>query len=191
MVKELKDAFAILKQDKYKIAAVSSRDSATNFGIIFLAVPAVVNLFLSSLLYPSGFGAIFTRFVFWSMLIPLISLVGAIFMVSIVAEKFFRPSVSHLRVFRVMSYAGIFMWLTILPFLLDVLGLSLGFGLYNIIWMAGFILMLAAAYQLLSGEYKLQQKDIIICLASSFVAYFVLNYFLGSLLIGVGYRIFY
>lgn len=191
MLREIRDAFAILKQDRYKIAAVSGRESATNFGIIFLAVPAVVNLFLSSLLYPSGFGAIFTRFVFWSMLIPLISLATAIFAVSIVAEKFFRPSVSHLRVFRVMSYAGIFMWLTILPFLFDVLGLSLGFGLYNIIWMAGFVLMLACAYQFLFSEYKLHQKDIIICLVAGFLVYFLSNYLLGHLLIGVGYRIFY
>ncbi len=191
MLRELKDALAILKQDKMMIESVASRKSATGWGVLILLVPPVANLFLSSFQYKAGLSSILSPYVFWVVFMPAISLVGAIFALSVCAEKFFRRSVSHVRVFRVLSYASLFLWIGILPFLFEALGISLGLSLFNLIWLVGFTLILAAAYQFLTSHHRLSEKDAIICLLVAVVAYFILSSVLGNILVGSGYRIFY
>ncbi|MDA1061188.1 MAG: hypothetical protein O3B47_05360 [bacterium] len=182
---------AIIKQDRIIIEAVASRKSATGWGIFILIFPPIVNLFLKSLQYKAGLSSIFSPYVFWVTFVPAISLIGAIFALSICAEQFFSRSVSHTKLFRVLSYASLFLWLGILPFILELFDISLGFGLFNIIWMLGFMFMLLAGYLFLTSHHRLSQKDGIICLLVAVVAYFILNSVLGNMLVGSGYRIFY
>lgn len=191
MIEELKDAISILKLDKTKMSAVAGRRSATKWGIIMLAAPPVVNLFLSSFMFPSGFGAIFSRFLFWPMIVPVASLVVAIFAMSIIGEKVFRGGADHIGFFRVLSYASVFLWLSVLPFLFDAIDIFEVSGLYNLIWSVGVIWILVVAYHMLISHQKLSQRDAAISLFGGIVAYFIAQYILGRILVGRYYKFFY
>lgn len=187
---EIKDAIAILKLDETKVSAVMNRKNATLYGIGILFFPAVVNLFLSVIVFPSGLGAIFSKFLLWPILIPAVSLVCSIFLINFVAEKVFRVKADYIGFFKVAAYSSIVLWATILPFLLDVIGISLGYGFYNVLWVSGILFILLVIFQFLMKEYKLSRKDAGICIAIGFIAYFLFNLILGKILVGSYYRIF-
>lgn len=192
IIGELKDAIAVLRLKESAIHSVYEKKSATKWGIIILAVPVVVNLILSSLLFPSGFSAIFSRFLFWPTLIPFLVLAASFFVISMVAEKIFKvTNANHTGFFRVLAYASLVLWVTMAPFLLGIIGLDLGIGFFNLIWLAGFIWILAVAYNVLIKDYKMQQNDVFICLASGVVAYFIFKLILGKILVGNYYRFFF
>lgn len=191
IIKEINDAFRVLTLDRGKTEIVSHKRDATYYGIGFLVFPVIVNLLLSAFLFPSGFGAIFSRFLFWPMMIPAVSLVIVIFAITIATDKIFGVKVDFLRFFRVLSYASLCLWLTILPFLLDILHISLGYGLYNLLWIVAFAFIMFIGFQILTLDYRLSQKNAIICIAGGIIGYFLVNLILGNILVGSYYRIFY
>ncbi len=191
MIKEIKDGIAILQLSKPVMAAVAARPSAKKWGFVILAVPPVVNLILSSMLFPSGFGAIFSRFLFWPMIIPTLSLVGAIFGMSYAAEKFFKTGHNHWAFFRVLAYSSIFLWLTIVPFLLGLLGILDPSGLYNLVSLVGAIWVFVVAYHLFLEWGKLSKQNAAIIVVGGFIAYLIFQLILGRILVGKYYRIFY
>lgn len=191
MIKEIKDGIAILQLNKPVMAAVAARPSAKKWGFVILAVPPVVNLILSSMLFPSGFGAIFSRFLFWPMIIPTLSLVGAIFAMSYGAEKFFKTGHNHWAFFRVLAYSSIFLWLTIVPFLFGLLGILDPSGLYNLVSLVGVIWVFVVAYHLFLEWGKLSKQNAAIIVVGGFIAYLIFQLILGRILVGKYYRIFY
>lgn len=191
MINEIKDSIKILKFDRPTMAAVANRPSAQKWGFIILAVSPVLNLLLSSMMFPSGFSSIFSRFAFWPMIIPSLSLVGAIFAMSFAAERMFESKHGHWAFFKVLAYASVFLWLSAVPFILSLSGLIDPTGLFDLIWLVGIVWMFVVAYHLFLEWGKLSQQNAIIVLAIGVVAYMFFQFILGRILIGSYYRMLY
>jgi Yip1-like protein len=184
---ELKDAVDILKMDTVKMAAIAKRESATKWGIIILMVPFVVNLIIYSIDSPSTFmSAITSKFVFWRISIPILAIVASTFITSFIAERFFNGKGTHLGFFRVIAYASVASWLTMIGFFIALIGgsssLIILFSIIASIW------ILFVMYNSLIVLHKLNQQDAILSLAGGIVGYLVLQALLGSVLIGGSYR---
>ena len=191
MINEIKDGIKVLKFDKLTMAAVANRPSAKKWGFVMLAVPPVLNLILSSMLFPSGFGSLFSRFIFWPMVIPSMAIVGAIFAMSYAGERMFGSKHSHWAFFKVLAYASVFLWLSAVPFLLALTGLIDPSGLFDLVWLVGIVWMFAVAYHLFLEWGKLSQQNAIIVVVIGVIAYMVFQFILGRILIGSYYRMFY
>lgn len=190
-VANLSDALRLIRFDRVAAVSVASRAVATKFGVFFLTLPVVVNLLLSSFLFPSGFSAIFSRFLLWPLVIPVLALVAMVFAIVFVAEKFFGSHAGYLEMFRVASYAAVFAWLGILPFFLDVIGISIGYGVFNLLWFVAVALVLAVVYFYLVQNTGLKKENAVVCLVAGVVVYFVAQLLLGEVLVGASYRILY
>ncbi|MBI5754313.1 hypothetical protein HZA40_04185 [Candidatus Peregrinibacteria bacterium] len=191
MINEIKDGIEVLKFNKPVMAAVANRPAAKKWGFIILAVPPVLNLILSSMLFPSGFGSLFTRVLFWPMVIPSIALTGAIFVMSYAAERIFASKHGHWPFFKVLAYASVFLWLSAVPFLLALTGLIDPSGLFDLIWLVGVVWMFVVGYHLFLEWGKLSNQNAVIILAIGVVAYLILQLVLGRVLVGNYYRMFY
>ncbi len=191
MVDEIKDAIEVLKFNKPVMAAVANRPSAVMSGFVILAVPIVVNLLLSSMLFPSGFGSLFSRFLFWPRVIPSLALVGAIFAMSYGAERIFDSKHGHWAFFKVLSYASIFLWLTVVPFVLALTGMIDPAGLSNLLWMVGVIWIFVVAYHLFLEWGKISSQNAVKVVVAGVIAYMLFQFILGRMLVGSYFRMMY
>lgn len=187
---ELKAAIAVLRLETHVFVDVYERRSAMKWGIAILIFPQLVKLILSVFTFPSGFSAIFSRFLFWPTVIPVVVLSLVFLVMSLLAEKSFDGHANHKGFFKVLAYASIVFWITLVPIVLDVFGFGLGNGFYNLLWFAAFIYTMVVAYNLLIKEYKLAPQGAAICIASGVVSYFLIHLVLGQILVGSYYRIF-
>jgi hypothetical protein len=186
-----KNLVSVLKLEKEAMERISQDKSATIWGIVILAVPAVINLILASFTFPSGFGVMFSRFMLWPMFIPVLSVFAVIFLMSFVALKFFKGHGSVIGFFRTVSNAGIVLWISIIPFLMAFFGILDPIGLYNLIWVVGTIWILAVSYQMLQIHHKISQQDAVYVILIAVVGYFIIRNILGGLLVGSAYRFWY
>lgn len=191
MVDEIKDAIEVLKFNKPVMAAVANKPSAVMSGFVILAVPIVVNLLLSSMLFPSGFGSLFSRFLFWPRVIPSLALVGAIFAMSYGAERIFDSKHGHWAFFKVLSYASIFLWLTVVPFVLALTGMIDPAGLSNLLWMVGVIWIFVVAYHLFLEWGKISSQNAVKVVVAGVIAYMLFQFILGRMLVGSYFRMMY
>lgn len=191
MINEIKDGIEILKFNKPVMAAVANKTSAKKWGFIILAVPPVVNLILSSMLFPSGFGSLFSRFLFWPMVIPSLALVGAIFAMSYGAERIFDSKHGHWAFFKVLSYASVFLWLSAAPFVLALTGMIDPSGLFDLLWMVGVIWIFVVAYHLFLEWGKISSQNAIIVVVVGVLAYMLFQFILGRMLVGSYFRMMY
>ncbi|MBI2634787.1 hypothetical protein HYW82_03925 [Candidatus Peregrinibacteria bacterium] len=193
-VREIRKAVAVLRLDRAAIDSVWNENgrSVLWMAIFILMFPAVVNVLVLSMGYSGGLGVLFSKYVFWPLMIPAISLGGSFLVAAVAAVRIFKVGgMDYRRFFTVLAYASIFIWATILWFLLEFFGLSLGRGLFNILWFAGFVWILIVASRLLMWRFGLGQRPVLICLGIAFLAYILINTVLGSVLVGGGYRVIY
>lgn len=190
-LQDLRDAWDIVQLKKPKFEEVYG--SAGNIwpAVIILALPPFVNLFLSSLLFPSGFKSLFSAVVFWPMMIPLISLAGSILLLYYTLEKWFQFKVDLRGMFKVLSYGSVLLWASIIPFLLDLVGLFSVSVLFGAVWMLGIVWFFVVAYNFLMIHIKPSQRDLVISMVVIVVGYFLIQQILGKLLVGSYYRMFY
>lgn len=177
LIAEVKDAIEILKLNKSKMSEVAGKATATTWGIVILAVPAVLNLLLVSIAYRA-----FTVYYLWMVAIPVVSSVGMIFVLSLIAQKFFQGKGNNIGFFRVAAYAGLASWATVLPYLLILLGSFSGFSLLGVLNLAAGAWMLVVTYHVLLEHHKLTQQNSVITIVLGIVAYFVVSSVLASLL---------
>lgn len=188
LVKEIKDAIAILHLDRVKTSVVANRVDARKWAWVILAVPPILDVFLASASYPSGVGSIFTSFVFWPIMLKTASLLAAIFGMSYLAEKYFKGGNAHWPFFTVLAYSSVFLWLTPVASLLELLHV-VTFSLSNLIWSAGLILVFVVAYNYLIHERHLAQRDAALTVIGGVLTYFVLQQILGNILVGPYFRV--
>jgi len=190
LVVEIKDAVAILKLDKIKMVAVSQRETATFHSFIFLFFPVVVNLILFSITFRGGFlGSMFSKFLIWPLLIPVLALIASIFGMSYLAVKHFKLPQDHVGLFRVISYASVVSWLSIVPYLLYLLGIMEPTGLYNLISVASFVWAFVVAYHYFF-EYKgLTKENAGMVVLAGIIGSFIAEALLGAILVGDSYRL--
>lgn len=187
----IKESIELLRLNKAVMVKLAEDKSASLNGIIIIAVPAVLNLVFSSLLFPSRFGAIFQHFLFWSMLVPFLALVGSIFLVPFAAEKIFSIKADYLKFFRILSHAAIILWLSFIPFLIDFLGIFAAESFFNLFWFGGLAWICVVAYNVFSFRFHLNQQNSATLLAIFIVSYLLFQQILGRLLVGSYYGMFY
>lgn len=189
LIKEVKLAIAVLRFNKAEILAVSNRRESTKWGIIILLIPIVFSLILGSLIFPSGFSSIFSRFLFWPIVIPVISLGASFFTMSFLSQKFFGSSHKEMEFVRVMAYGSIILWLIPIGFLLDLLGLAAADSLAFIIWVATGVWLGILAYKTFL-DYRLVQPNAIWTVVLGVLIYLIFNWLLGHILVGSYYQMF-
>lgn len=187
----IRESIEVLRLNKAVIRKLAEDKSASFSGMVVLVVPALLNLVFASLLFPSKFGAIFQHFLFWSMLIPFITLIAVSFVVPVVAAKVFYVKADYRAFFRVISHAGIILWLSFIPFLVDFLGLFAAESFYNLIWFCGLAWILVVAYNFFVDNFRLNHQNSLILLSIFILLYFFFQYVLGKFLVGSYYGIFY
>lgn len=190
VMSEIKDALAVLKFDKVKMAHVAGKSEATRNGIIILVVPVIFNIIFGSLSFPTGFSAIFTRFLIWPLLIPVLAFAGMVFGVSFVARKYFHGVGHDIGFFRVLSYASIISWVSIPVALLSIVGIFDIFNLLSLINLAVVVMVFAVGYHMLLDYHKVHKDDAVKVIVIGIIGYFVLQYILGKILVGDVYRYF-
>ncbi|MCK9186669.1 YIP1 family protein [Candidatus Gracilibacteria bacterium] len=190
VISEAKDALAVLKFDKAKMAQIAAKPDATRNGIIILVVPAILNVFFASIGLPSGFSAIFSKLTTWPFLIPVLSFVGMAFGISFVARKYFHGVGHDIGFFRVLSYASIVSWVAIPVALLSMIGMVNLFDLFILINLAVVVLVAAVSYHLLLDYHKVKKDDAIKIIVIGVVGYFVIQWILGKIFVGNVYRYF-
>jgi hypothetical protein len=189
IVNEVKEAIQVLKLNKLKMADVARRKDSLKWGIVFIAVPAVVNVILSAIAFPSGFGGIFSRYLLWPVVIPALSFAATAFLVSYVAEKGFHGQKDHVGFFKIMAYASVALWITIIPSILMVLGLADMLGsLSQLISLAASAWVLYVTYFALMEHHKLTKENSILTIVAAVVISIIVSGLLGGILVGNGYR---
>lgn len=189
--REIKDAIAIVKLDEDVMLSVAKRKHASWFGVVLFVIPMVLNLIFFSMGFPSGFGAIFQSFLLWSMVVPVVALLGTIFLISEVARRMYKGKGDTPGFFGVVSYVGIVYWLSLIPSLLSGLGiLSIG-GLHNLVWLTTLILVFAVSFKMLVRHHRLKQEEVVVVLLIGGAGYFIFQYLLGRVLVGRSYRFFF
>ncbi len=186
-----KKLVSVLKFDRETMIEVSQDKRATILGIVALFIPPVVNLILASFAFPSGFGVMLSRVMLWPMLIPVVSIIGVLFLMNAVANKFFNGKGNGIAFFRTVSCSAIILWVTIIPFLLALFTNVEPFGLFNLIWLAGVIWILLVCYKMLLYHHQLRQQDAITVIVIGVIGYFIFRKFLGMVLVGKFYRFWY
>ncbi|OGJ42279.1 hypothetical protein A3B60_03505 [Candidatus Peregrinibacteria bacterium RIFCSPLOWO2_01_FULL_39_12] len=186
---EFKNAFSVLRLDVSKIASIYESSSEKFFPVFFLAVPPVLNLIFAMLSF-SSFGAIFSRFVLWPIVIPFLSVVAAAFIVCTVLKKWLKISIKYLGIFRVVCYSSVVLWASTVVFLLDAVGILQASNLSNLIFNIGAVWMVIVMYKFLFDYLKIAQNNAYIVLAVYVIGYLLSQKILGSLFVGSYYRIF-
>lgn len=184
-------AFDVVQMKAHSFQEVAKSEESTKWGIVILALPVVVNLVFAAVTFPSGFSAIFSRFLIWPLAIPVLALSGSVVAVGYIAKKYFNSKGEIVLLFRVASHISIVLWLTMVLFLLGVLGLFDSFGLYNLVWVVNLVLVLLAAEKTFATLYGMNKKDALILTVFVLVGYFIFKSLLGSVLVGSSYRMFY
>lgn len=190
VLNEIREAVQVLKLNKSKMAEVAGRKEATRWGIIFLAVAPVVNIVLSALIFPSGLGSIFSRYLLWPIFIPFMSFVAMIFLMSLVAEKAFHGGKDHIGFFRIMAYASVSLWATVVPFLLMVLGIVDAYGLFRLIYLLAGAWILYLSFYALMEHHKLSKENAIFTVVAAIFIALIVESILGNVLVGGSYRLY-
>jgi hypothetical protein len=183
-------ALEIIKLNKATVAAVYAEKGALKMSALLFFVPFVVNLLLSTVLFPSGFRALFSRYSLWPLLIPYLSVILMIGAVYLLLDKYFKKSPDLEGVMNVTFHAGVFWWLTMVPYVFAALGLFDLSAFNSLIWYAGFALVLWALYTVLRDVLKLKDNEVIISLVFAVIAFVFAQNILGNLLIGSYYHLF-
>lgn len=181
---EFKKAIELLKGNKAKIKEVAEHAGSTKWGIFFLVVPTVLSWLLNAMSYPSGLSVIFKPFVFWSTIVPVLSLVGMAFVMAFFAEKVYKSHFKPMELFRVLAYVGVILWLNIAVFLLVFIGFFGSSGLVGLISLVALFWMLWATHQFLVDLAKMSSDKAVITIIIGFFGYFIIGSILGSLFVG-------
>ena len=182
----IQDGIDILKLNKAKMAHVAGDKDATMWAFVILAVPFVANVILA-LLQTTLFLSLQVKL----LLVPLVSVVAVIFLMSFVAQKIFHAKGDHMAFFRVIAHAGLIMWVAIVPFVLGLLGVTDVYSIFNLVNLFAGAWMLVVTYHVLIDYYRLNQQNAIITIVLGVVGAAILQSLLGRILIGKYYRFMY
>ena len=188
-VSQLKRAVSIVKLDEKAMSEVSADTSALKWGLIFLLAPAVLNWLIISFQASSYFGGMFSRFFFWPLFLPPLTMAITFYLMSLVAERFFHGKKDHLTFVRPILYASMPLVLTVVLFALSMLGIfksAFVFELWSIVWWITIVLMFVVAYKMLKNYHHLHKDDHITVMVIGVLGYFLIGKVLSSLFVGSG-----
>ena len=189
MLKEIHNALKLIKFDKEVISSVVGDESTTKYGFLILFVTPFLSVFFAALKYSSGLGSLFSKYLFWPLMIPFVSLTFVFFLEAFFLRKIYKVKIKYLPLFRVLSYASIVFILMVVFFILSLFGLNLGDNFLNFLFFSAFFFLLNLNYRFISLVYSLKKSSILVVLCFSVFAYLFVNYFLGIFLVGSSYNI--
>ena len=158
MFKELKEALKLIKFDKEVISSVVGSKSATSYGFLILFSIPVFSIFFAGINYPSGFGSMFSRFLFWPLMIPFVSLTLVFFLESFYLKKLFKIKINYLGLFRVLSYASLVLAVIVVFFILNLFDFRLGNNFYNLLFYLAFTFVFIFNFRFLDLVFKLKRR---------------------------------
>lgn len=191
IVSWVKEGLALLQMDLAAMRRVFESKDSFFWGLVFLAFPVVANTLLAAFSFPSGFGSIFSKFVFWPIVVPFLALGLSFFGLALVLEKGFNIKIEAKRVIGLLGVASVVLWLSVLAFMLSLLGLMDVSGLFNFIWLAGIGWIFFLAYSFLVKVKGVSQKDALIAVLAAVFILFVVQILLGKIFVGSYYKVFY
>jgi hypothetical protein len=180
------EAVEVLKLNKAAISKVAADEKMTVWAFVILLAPFVVNTLLGAIQSVQFFGLQMKIF-----LIPVLCMVGVIFLMSLVAQMAFKARGDHMAFFRVIGFAGIAGFASVIPVLLGTIGIADTYSFFNIVNGLAGIWMLVVTYNVLMSYYKLNQQNAIITIVVGIVAAMILQSLLGTLFIGRFYELMY
>lgn len=180
--KEVCLAYNLVKLDKPSFDAVIKKTKAFQYGLLIIFVPALFNVLLAALNFPTGFGGIFSRHILWEIVIPPISYVLTVFVASYLLKRLMNFKVDGLV--SVLLYAGVVFALTVVPFALSLLGVLVGERLLSLIWPIGLVFGVMPVFQVyLEKNLRILGRGRQIAFSLGFIALFVaIKYGMGALL---------
>lgn len=181
-------ARSILSLDNAVMKTVAQDVNLLKPAIAIYLFPHVVNILLGALIFPSGFGAIFNRFLTWSIFIPPLAMFGSIFLIFLLLTRYFKVKVHFDAIFKVMAFASMVTFSTVIPYILAVFALADPFFLFGLFWLISGVWMLFVLNAYLRSLHGLDEKKVLIALGCAILAFFILNRILGSLFIGISYN---
>lgn len=181
-----KEAIEVLKLNKDAMHKIALDEKATLMAFAILLAPFVINTVLGALQSTMFFGLQMKIF-----LIPVLVTIGTIFLMSLAAQLVFKARGDHMAFFRVLGFAGIVSWVSVVTVLLGVLGISNTYSLFNVLNLLVGIWVLVVAYHILMSYYKLNQQNAIITIVIGIVAALILQNLLGTIFIGRYYELMY
>lgn len=188
--KEFKDAIEILKLNKAKMGEVASRESATKVGAAVIVLPVLVNWVLYTLTFPSRFFVFFKSFTYGKFLVVALSSVAMIFLLSYVAKQFFKGKGDHVRFFRILAYASVLTWVSIIPHLFIFVPFWTFGSLFGFISSAATIWLLVVAHKALIEEHKLSSENAILALLVGAISWWIVGSILGNIFLGSHYSLY-
>lgn len=191
IVDRVKEGVAILRMEVPVMKSVFDRVNSFSWGIFSLVLPIVVNSFLAALSFPSGFGSIFSKFVFWPISVPFLAMGASFVVMALFVERNLKIKLEWKKFFGLLGSASVVCWLTSLVFLFNAIGLMDISSLFNLIWLGSVALVFFAAYTFLMKVKGLVHKDALISVIVGVVSLFLIQILLGKMLVGSYYRLFY
>jgi len=170
--KEVRDAIEIIKLNKTKMKEIAGKKSSTKIGIVFIVVPIVLNALLSFFSVGGSWGGYYT----YLSVLPIISLILGILILSYVAEKFFKGKGDHESFFRVISYSCLLLWINTVFLLLSTLGLW-GISASLLYTIPGLISLwiIVVTYFALIEIHQLSSENAVITIIVGFIASIIIN----------------
>jgi hypothetical protein len=181
---EIKDAIKVLQLKVYVLDSVYHRERAVKWGILFLILPPVLNMILTGLMFQGRFSAIFSSFLFWPLFIPVLSVVASVFIIALFAEKAYGKKGDKVGLFRVIAYASVAQFLTVLTFLLMLLKVLRSYDLYKWVTLGVSVWILVITYNVLKDKFKMVKNEALVTLGVGVLAYLIVGSVLGRLLVG-------
>jgi len=168
------DAIEILKLNKSAMTRVAHDKNATMWGAIILFAPFVIRFLLD-------FGGKMTLygFFFKFYLIAALAVAGSLFVFTLVAEHIFHAKADPMGFLRIMAYASIVNFLSIIPSL---------FGFLGILNLAISVWLLVVTYNVLMHYYRLKTEHAIATILIGVVFVLLLQSAIGRMLIGRYYQ---
>lgn len=155
MESEFYDAIEIIKLNKAKMKEVAGRKNATKIGAGIIAVPIILN----ALFFGLSFGG---AFYVYQSIISIASIVVSIFLISLVAVKFFKGKGKHEEFFRVISYGFLLNWVTVIASLLLFLNFWSFLSLFNLVSLVVIIWQLVITYYALIEVHQINSTNSVI-----------------------------
>lgn len=172
-----------MKLNKVKMAELAEKKETTVWAAIILAAPFVINLVLL-LIRTTMFVSLQIKI----LLVPLLTTLAVIFLMSLVAQMLFHAKGDHIAFFRVLGHGSIIMVASIIPYILSILGVVDVMSIFNLINLAAGVWMLVVTYQVLMNYYKLNQQNAIVTIVLGIVGVFIINSILRRILLGPLYQ---
>ncbi|MFA5947982.1 MAG: hypothetical protein WC806_03350 [Candidatus Gracilibacteria bacterium] len=185
---EMSVAVSACKGNVIAFSHIYGKKEAFVWAFWFLFLPPIVNLLLTGFAFPSDFFKIFySRYLFWPIFVPVIALILSILAVAYFLEKVLHKHIDKKAFLAVFGYVSLSLWITMISFVLMVLGFVDDYKVFELTFFAGALYMVYIMYVFLKEHFKLNKEEIVFCILVGIIADAFTGSLLGRICIGSFY----